>query len=69
MTLFDVGLVHRLADQMEGLASNIKKHVNSPNELSEDIKQMKSILNSFQTITNSSENSGTYPIANNNDVR
>lgn len=33
MTQFDVGLVHRLADQMEGLASNIKKHVNTPNEL------------------------------------
>ncbi|NRR00976.1 hypothetical protein HP570_01835 [Brevibacillus sp. RS1.1] len=69
MTQFDVGLVHRLANQMEGLASNIKKHVNSPNELSEDIKQMKSILNGFQSLTNSSENSGTYPIVKDNDVR
>ncbi|MGG1659736.1 hypothetical protein [Brevibacillus sp. NRS-1366] len=69
MTQFDVGLIHRLADQMEGLAFTIKKHVNSPDELSEDIKQMTSILNSFQTLTKASENSGTHPIAKENDVR
>ncbi|MGF9909682.1 hypothetical protein [Brevibacillus porteri] len=68
MTQFDVGLVHRLADQMEGLALDIKKHVNSPYELNEDVKRMTSILNSFQTITQAS-NSGTNPIAKENDVR
>jgi hypothetical protein len=68
MTQFDVGLIHRLADQMEGLASAIKRHVNSPNELSEDIKQMTSILNSFQTLTQASENSGSHPIVKENDV-
>ncbi|WP_409179012.1 hypothetical protein [Brevibacillus fortis] len=69
MTQFDVGLIHRLADQMEGLSSNIKKHVNSPDELSDDLQQLTSILNSFQTLTQASKNSGSYPIATENDVR
>ncbi|MGE5703679.1 MAG: hypothetical protein ACM32O_14230 [Clostridia bacterium] len=69
MAQFNVGLVHRLADQMENLAINIKKHVNSPDELNEDIKQMTSLLNSFQTLSKASESSGAYPIAKDNDVR
>lgn len=62
MTQFDVGLVHRLADQMESLALHIKKNVNSPDQLSENIKQMTSLLNSFQTLSNASESSRAYPI-------
>jgi len=65
---FDVGMVHRLADQMEGIALDIKKHVNSPDELSQDIKRMTSVLESFQTLAQKASNSGSNPVVNQNDV-
>lgn len=63
MAQFDVGLV-----QMEGIASDIKKHVNSPDQLKQDIKRMNSVVESFQTLTQAASQSGSNPIANQNDV-
>lgn len=69
MASFDVGLVHRLAEQLEGLAQGMKQRVNSPDELQDDVNRMTSILNSLQTLAKEAKNSGSNPMVNENDVR
>ncbi|QQE73382.1 hypothetical protein KDJ56_15885 [Brevibacillus composti] len=69
MASFDVGLVHRLAEQLEGLAQGMKQRVNSPDELQDDVNRMTSILNSLQTLAKEAKNSGSNPMVHENDVR
>lgn len=49
MKPFDIGNFHRLADQLEKTAINIKEHVNSPEELKRHIAEIEEIKNSLQS--------------------
>lgn len=69
MTQFQVSLVHRLADDLENVAKNIKEHVNTPVELQDDITKINSILGSLQSQVQATVNSGINPLVEQNNVK
>ncbi len=68
MKQFDISLIHRLADQLEGIAKDIKEHVNSPDELKADIQRISSITGSLESQAQAG-NAGSNPSLTNNNVR
>ncbi|RXT15351.1 hypothetical protein [Ammoniphilus sp. CFH 90114] len=66
MQNFDVSLIHRLADQLEGIAKDIKEHVNSPDELENDLVRINSIAGSLQSQAQAKKMGSNPSIVNNN---
>lgn len=69
MSQFQVSLVHRLADDLENVAKNMKEHVNTPVELQDDITKINSILGSLQSHVQATANSGANPLIEENNVK
>ncbi|WP_134703581.1 hypothetical protein [Ammoniphilus sp. YIM 78166] len=68
MKPFDISLIHRLADQLEGIAKDIKEHVNSPDELQADIQRISSITGSLESQAQAKK-AGSNPSLTDNNVR
>lgn len=49
MEPMDIGTYHRLADQLEQTAKNMKQHVNSPDELERHLNRINDISGSLQS--------------------
>ncbi|MGO0059814.1 hypothetical protein ACTID9_07360 [Brevibacillus fluminis] len=69
MTQFDVSLVHRLADQLEGVAVSMKSHVNNPDGLQNELQRVASIVNSLQELVKVTDANGANPVVQDNRVR
>jgi len=48
---FDVDIIHRIADEIESSAKKLKEQVNSPNELTHQLRVIQSSVNSLQSLT------------------
>jgi methyl-accepting chemotaxis protein len=61
MAQFEMILFHRLADQLEGIAKDIKEHVNTPQELNNEVMKIRSIVSSMETQIQGANETGTNP--------